>query len=256
MEELEKMQKIERVFQQQEQAVVYLFSRYWERLPQFKGKKILRIHTHFPDFTVEASNGDEEAIEFEYSLSDFRSHLKGQGLSRLHKEAVKMLHIVYWEENDDRQLLTEEIKQQGFKDKITYTCLKDHFKAVVYRLNPGEVLQTGWSFETEQREPPYDVSQILAAADDLEHRGAIERLNVNHGLYRTTNFNRGGAGFIEPEHWSHIHFYPTTTRFSESAVPQKLLVRPSGCEYFYGYFENKAAFKIKRGSPLLDKFFR
>jgi len=48
-------------------------SRYWEEgLDEFKGKKVTRIHTHFPDFSIENTKGNAEGIEFEYGLKGFR----------------------------------------------------------------------------------------------------------------------------------------------------------------------------------------
>ncbi len=67
---------IEQLFTRQEQAVVYLFSRYWDRIDGFKNKRICRIHTHFPDFTLADNATDlDEALEFEFGLRDFDSHI-------------------------------------------------------------------------------------------------------------------------------------------------------------------------------------
>ena len=61
----------EPIFSRQEQAVVYMFSRYWDKIDLFKEKKICNIHTHFPDFSLEDNKtGEEEAVEFEYGLGD------------------------------------------------------------------------------------------------------------------------------------------------------------------------------------------
>jgi hypothetical protein len=93
----EMMQKLEPIFSRQEQAVVYLFSRYWEEIPEFKNQKIRRIHTHFPDFAIVNADGKEEAIEFEYGLSAFRSHMKDKSLRHLHRSGVRLLYVVYWD---------------------------------------------------------------------------------------------------------------------------------------------------------------
>ena len=57
----------EPIFSRQEQRVVYLFSRYWEQIDEFKNKRIYNIHTHFPDFSVEdIGNGAVEAEHTEH----------------------------------------------------------------------------------------------------------------------------------------------------------------------------------------------
>jgi hypothetical protein len=90
----------EPVFSRQQQAVVCLFSRHWEKIPLFRNKQPCRIDTHFPDFTMEdQDSGSEEAIEFEYALSDFN---RIRDLRKPKDEGIGVLYIVYWDEDANR----------------------------------------------------------------------------------------------------------------------------------------------------------
>lgn len=252
------MQKPEPIFSPQEQAVVYLFSRYWEAMSEFRGRKISRIHTHFPDFCFDNSDGKVEAIEFEYGLSGFRSHL-GDSLQKLRVEGIRLLHIVYWDEDDDEKDLCRRIRKAGFKGKVKCVCLKKRFKARVSHNRQKEALSAAWEFSKRRSKPAYPYAEIKEATDRLAREGAIKRLKICSTLYRTTGFDRNEADFIECDHWRNIHFYTTTTKFREDSIPSKLFVRPSGCSYFEGCFEIEIAFKVTKPTnpgESIKKFFK
>ena len=245
-------QNLEPIFSRQEQGVVYLFSRYWERIPKFKNKKILRIHTHFPDFTIVDAAGNEEAVEFEYALNDFCSHLNGC-LKRLNDDECRLLHIIYWDDNGNKSELCKAINKKGFKGKVECLCLKDYFGAVVCRIPEKDTWHAAWQFPKKRTNPVYPIAEINDATDELERQGAISRLGISPGLYRTIGFNKNGSAFIECNHWRNIHFFTTTTRFQADSIPNKLFVRPNGSEYFDGYFEIASVFRIPRFSRQVER---
>jgi len=247
----------EPIFSRQEQGVVYLFSRYWDRIDEFKGKRLLRIHTRFPDFSIVNEGDEDEAIEFEYGLDAFRSHM-GECLKKLEEDGYRRLYIVYWDDTCDEKDISEKIKQAGFAGMVRCFCLKNCFSARVRREDRSAPLRASWTFTDgcngPKGEEAYSFGHIKRSVEQLE--GAIERLDINPELYRTIGFNKGGSEFIECDHWRSIHFFTTPTRFQEGSIPGKLFVKPSGCEYFDGYFDVKMAFKIRNACKPIEQFFK
>ncbi len=99
--------------------------------PNFSGgkKRLYEIQTHFPDASMVDIADDEEveeAIEFEYALSSFGHHRE---LNHMEKLAdYENLYIVYWDDDRDEEELRKEIRQQGFKGKVEFCCLKRYFR--------------------------------------------------------------------------------------------------------------------------------
>jgi hypothetical protein len=252
-------QDLEQIFLRQEQAVVYLFSRYWERIAAFKGKdkRIGRIHTHFPDFAFVDMDGEEEGIEFEYDLCSFRSHLEGGCLKKLHQKGVRRLYLVFWEYNDDKNDLRAKIAKKA-KFDVVFVCLKDWFQAEVMRAAGTEGLQTFWRFTTKGKgfnlRKVYSLSDIVDATEKLNREHAIETFPVDRSLYRAIGFNAEGADFIDCDHLEKIRLFTTSARFAETRIPSRLFMKSSGCEYFNGYFDIKIAFKVVTASRSVMKF--
>jgi hypothetical protein len=246
---------VEQIFSRQEQAVVYLFSRYWERIPEFGGKRIRRIHTHFPDFFMTNSAGEEEAVEFEYALAGFRTHLNTNDLVTLYNKGVRRLNVVYWEHNDDVDGLRSEIRREARFD-VVFVCLKNSFQAGVRSIRGTEGLQTFWKFKEGKGDGPpkaYLLDDILDAAKKLGRD--VKYLESDGGLYRVIGFNAKGSEFIDCEHWEQIHLFTTTTRFDRNRIPGKLFVKPTGCKYFNGYFDIHLAFEVVAASQPVRTFF-
>jgi hypothetical protein len=253
--------QLEPIFSRQEQGVVYLFSRYWNRMREFKDKKILRIHVHFPDFTIATEDGQPEAVEFEYGLSDFWPHLNSRLRKRLRDLGCKHLYIVYWDDTGDEQELRRQIRRR-FSGKVDFVCLKNTFTAVVARREETAALHPSWRFSknggTERSKSLYSLAAIGRSLDRLEQRGIVLPAERCDGLYRTIGFDESGSNYIECEHWRCIHLFSTRTKFGDDSIPSRLLVRPNGCEYFDGCFEMKRAFKIakkERDDSELPEFF-
>jgi hypothetical protein len=252
-------EELEPIFSRQEQAVVYLFSRYWQRLPEFEGKTITRIHVRFPDFSLVNEDGKEEAIEFEYALRAFRSHLHGNFLRRWFRNQegdIRRLYIVYWEENDDKDILRLSIRKQAPLD-VQFVCLRNSFEAEVRRIDDKWPLRPFWRFTNGKRPKPgeaYSLNDILQATETLG--SSIERLQPSNDLYRATGFNTFGSEFIECAHWQKIHFFTTATRMGEERIPRRLFTKPTGCDYFNGYFDVTTAFRIVRSSKLMKEFWK
>ena len=250
-----RQEKDEPVFSMQEQAVVYLFSRYWEAeaFSEFKWHKVTRIHTHFPDFSIENAKGEAEGIEFEYGLKAFRSHLN-QGRTKLatccreklKDEDIRVLYIIYWDQNDDKAAIAKAVRQSGIEPK--FICLKDYFRAIVSRASKDVPLRTFWRFSKQRLEAAYPISKIKDAADALAEKGEITELPIDNErqMYRTLGWDKKGSDFIECDHWEKIHFFTTTTPMAHDAIPRRLLVKPNGHQHFIGYFEMKYAFKINK----------
>ncbi len=237
-------QNLEQIFSRQEQAIVYLFSRYWERIPEFKTKKIIRIHTHFPDFSISNAAGESEAIEFEYGLCAFRSHLHGTSLKNLWDEGVRKLYIVYWEHNDDKDDLRAEVRRRA-RFNVDFVCLRDWFQAEVRKIPGADGLGAFWRFTQRRGRSPkkaYSLSAIVGAMEKV--KSSIDEFDVRKGLYRVIGFNTSGAEFIDCDHLEQIHFFTTTTRFARDRIPSRLFMKSTGCRYFNGYFDIRAAFQI------------
>lgn len=243
----------EPIFTRQEQGVVYLFSRYWDRIELFNGKRISRIHTHFPDFALEdVASGAEEAVEFEYGLSDFDTHVPGD-LRKLKKEGIERLYIVYWDEDTDKDELRDEVREH-FKGELILVCLKDYFSPCVTPEN--DHLAPSWVFAARRRTPEekYPFDAIAQDAKQLMAEGNFQRLTPAQGLYRIAAFNRESASFVELDHWKTIHLY-LTNWYGQDSIPSKLLIRPSGSNCFSGYFEIDQAFHMARGGEPVRDFF-
>jgi hypothetical protein len=126
------MSKPEPVFARQEQAVVYLFARYWEHIEAFEGKTICDMQAHFPDASlIDETTGDLEAVEFEYAISSFRHHDDPTARETLTDWNYKSLHIVYWEEDADKETLRNDIKDQGVTARVQFVCLSKYFSPLV-----------------------------------------------------------------------------------------------------------------------------
>ena len=246
----------EPLFSRQEQGVVYLFSRYWDRLPMFKGKQPCRIHTHFPDFTMkDQATGLEEAVEFEYGLSDF-NHIRDLG--RLKDEDVKTLYIVYWDEDADQNTLRREIRKGyrglGFRGQLIFVCLSRYFSPLIKP--DSDHLDASWEFTTHKRfREAYSFKTIKRHTNKLADDGYFESFKPDRLLYRTVGFNRNMSDFVEWDHWKTIHLF-TTGHFQIDRIPCKLFVKPTRYHYFSGYFDVKLAFKMIRGGQPVRDYWR
>jgi hypothetical protein len=224
-------------------------------MSEFQGKEITDIHTHFPDWKIrEKGKKDEEAIEFEFSLSKVKNHIYKKEIRRI--EDSKVFHIIYWEENDEKGDIERTIKKLGYPGKVNFICLKDYFNAEV-RKNKGEI-RCYWTFleENSSRAEIYSLNKIMKDTIYLYEDKSIEYLHVNRHSYRTIGFSSPDAGYIDYEHWSRIHLFPTTSNIRGN-IPGKLFVKPKGFKHFVGYFDIKKAFKIKSIASITrnDKYF-
>ena len=261
-----RQEKDEPVFSMQEQAVVYLFSRYWEREVfgnSFKGKKVTRIHTHFPDFSIENAQGKAEGIEFEYGLKAFHSHLN-KGLTKLTSECrrklkdegIRVLYIIYWDHNEDIATIKKAVRQSGIVPR--FICFKEYFEAGVARGLKGDPLRTFWRYSEEPLEDAYPIKKIQDAANALTKEREITELTIDKSrqLYRTLGWDKKGSDFNECDHWEKIHFFTATTRMAHDAVPRRLFLKPNGYQHFIGYFDMKRAFKLERVGKGVRQFFK
>ncbi len=248
----ERQPEKEPVFSRQEQGVVYLFSRYWQRIPAFKDKQIYDIQMRFPDASMEdAKTGAVEAIEFEYALSSFNHYGRADWKTLAGYDS---LYVVYWEPDIDKKDFCRRIKPH-FPGKVECVCLKEYFRPFVKAGPSG--LHASWIFrQTEGLGEAYSFAAIHEHTKTLRSSGALGRLVPNKGLYRTIGFDKRRADCIECGHWAQIHLFTTTTRFHKDMVPCQLLFRPSGCQYFWGYFDVGDAFVINEGGEPLEDYFR
>ena len=223
----------ELLFSRQEQAVVYLFSHYWDTLPQFQGKQIFKPHTHFPDFSLKRrTDGGIEAIEFEYALSTFEpSHCNKVDRTKLRdgEYEYQKLYIVYWDEDTNPRLVARRAKDY-FKMDAETVCIHDLFHSCV---GIGkESLGACWRLKSSRMtgsKEPYLHGQIKAEMKKLIGRGVFKELSVDRDLYRTIGFNTNGSAFVELDHWQKIHLFTTTTPFGEAKIPRRLFFKPTVC---------------------------
>jgi hypothetical protein len=237
-------EKEEPVFSMQEQAIVYLFSRYWEELEKFAGKKITRIHTHFPDFAFETTERQKEGIEFEYGLSAFCSHMNGD-LQKLKKLEIRRLYVVYWDRDCDEAVFEKAMTAGGITSN--FICLKDYFRAGVAAGLEGRPWRPFWTRSNVSSKEAYPLEKITRGADKLIRDRAVTRLSIdeNSQIFRTLGWDKKGSDFIECDHWEKIHFFTTTTPMDANRLPSKLFIKPNGGDSFIGFFDMKMAFGRK-----------
>lgn len=249
-------------FSRQEQGVVYLFSRYWDRIDEFKDKKIFEIHTHFPDCRLENEKGKLEAIEFEYGLKSFSSHIpKGHrdredGVGSLCEDGFKTLYIVYWDEDDDKNDLKVRISKY-FKGKIEFVCLKKYFLPHIEKgLNS---LISSWKFSPDKKklkeEEAYSFSEIEKRTKTMIDKGFFKKYDPDKNLYRAMCFEKENADFVELGHWENIHFF-TTDAHNFKQVPRRLFFWNKGSKNFVGYLDVKISFEIKKRGKEVSDYFR
>jgi hypothetical protein len=250
------MSQLEPVFSGQEQAVVYLFSRYWKKIPAFKNKWVYDIQMRFPDASMMDTETDAyEAIEFEYALSSFNHY------DRTDRKKLKdydSLHIIYWDHDDKEEAVCKRIRQHlHFEGEIKFLRLSDYFIPCIQP--EDDLLGAYWKFCPNIRhkavKDAYAFEKIAKATDALAEVGDIELLDVKK-LYRTIGFNKLDSDFIECAHWSAIHFFTTKTRFHSEMIPSRLFVKPTGCPYFWGYFQIRHAFVIEKATAAIKDYFR
>jgi hypothetical protein len=242
----------EPVFSQQEQGVVYLFSRYWDKIDAFKHKWICDIQTHFPDsWMVDERTGAWAAIEFEYALSSFDHHHVPA-----HRKALKdykALYIVYWDHDTDPNKLRHQIKKH-FAGTVVFVCLSKYFSPWI-EPHPDH-LGAYWKFSRTKRfEEVYPFKKIAADTKTLVSQRAFEPLTVNKALYRTLGFNKDNSEYIECDHWKTIHLF-TTGYFHRNSIPRRLFVKQRGYQRFFGYFDIRHAFFIRRGGRSVQEYFK
>ncbi len=248
----------EPIFSRQEQGVVYLFSRYWQRIGAFKNKRISTIQLRFPDASMTDKTGAAEAIEFEYNLSKFYDHaphdLRKPGDLKKLEEGYAALYIVYWDEDASVKELRKRIRRH-FTGKVIFVRLSDYFSPLIKR-GPDRLLAY-WEFSrTKHFEEVYSFAVISDKTARLKRNGILAPLKVQKGVYRVAGFNKENAEFIECDHWNRIHFYTTSHLVT---VPSRLFVRPTGSKRFIGCFEIKDAFttiNARKGRKCLDDYSR
>jgi len=267
----------EPIFRGQEQAVVYFFSRYWHQIEPFCHKRLDDIQTRFPDASMEDKRDrDWAAIEFEYALTNFYSHissLKAKATWKTLNDAASdpedpydSLYIVYWEEDADkeeqRQIREKCKKHCPNLKRVEFVDLSKYFSPC-FEPEPDH-LEPYWEFRQEKCfDEVYSFAEIKAETLKLEEEGVIRRLKVNDGLrgrdriYKVAGFNKSRANFIECDHWKRIHFY-TTSASADASIPARLFLKPTGCQRISGCFEVKLAFKIVQpeNSALADYYRR
>jgi hypothetical protein len=243
----------EPIFSRQEQAVVYLFSRYWHKIREFRNKQICDIQARFPDCSLEDR---EEAIEFEYGLGSFYSHVNRKDMKKLESEGYRVLYVVYWEQDTDAGELRDAISGNGFTGRVVFVCLHDHFHPSVEK--GADRLDASWVFSPTRAGGPkeaYSLRAITEATAKLVNAGVVQELTVNNRLYRVAGYRMANAAFVECDHWKRIHFY-TTSRFGEGSIPSRLFLKPTGCRRFSGCFEVTKAFLVNNGGRLVEDYYR
>jgi hypothetical protein len=138
---------------------------------------------------------------------------------------------------------------------VTFVRLSKYFSP---RVNPGaNCLGTSWVFnQSKSVEKAYPFDTIDASTRELVDQGKFRTFQIDKSLYRTVGFNKSGSDFIECDHWRAVHLFTTTTCFNAGRMPCRLFVRPTGCGYFYGYFDIKHAFAILSDDEEVEDYFR
>lgn len=257
----------------EEQGVVYLFARYWDKIVHIKKmiKEIKIIRVHFPDGLYINNEGFLGGIEFEHKLSGFWGHIdddkkKIQDIQRFYidnKEDFPVKSpflVIYWNKDDDEADIRTKCKKLVKGINVEFVNLSENFYPFIEK--DKEMLIPYWSFNLKHTKKD-SLNKILNKCKNLKTRGIInifpkpQRDNI-----KIIGFNPKKAADVDYKHWGLINFFTTGSdsgkkkTISEVNPPNKILIVPKGSNCIEAGFKVEMIFKIKKKHILLKEFFK
>lgn len=256
----------------EEQGVVYLFSRYWERIKkEGKNKKkfatidaIRSVNVQFPDCSY-YHRGKLGGIEFKYAKSKFfKDYRSGKGYDKIedfcensYYDADLPLFIIYWV--DDKQ--KPNAKEQGIIDKyyVNFINLSKEFEPVV--IEEENRLYARLKFKGHQKRFHLKVRDFPSINSELKRlkNTVIVPQKINQGYIKVLGHNaKNGASDVDIRHWKYLHMYTTLNGKVKrrDEFPIKIFFVPNNEKKVVGYIVPKYVFKITKRNRSKEKLRR
>ncbi len=207
-----------------EQGVVYLFSKYWEKIPALTKNihEMRKVQTRFPDAIYINNNGKLGGIEFETALSGFEDHYTREikcEYSCGWKEVVGIkgfidqykpseILIVYWEVEDiKRTTITKEIRKINRNIAVKFVDLSKYFYSSIVDNTP--MLKFGQSKNQMFENIGTDYSKLVRS------RFVREFPNDEENNIRIIGYNPAEADDIPLGMWSNMKYFSTSSRIKK-----------------------------------------
>ena len=242
-----------------EQGVVYLFSKYWERIPELHKiiKEINRIQTRFPDLVFTDKKGRSGGIEFETDLSKFADHYTRK-IDYLYNDGKKrnvvglkgfidnydpsIMAVLYWNDDCEEAYISSMIRKYGKNVKIHFINLSRHFNKSIIDNAPR--LQFGEPVLQKFSDLYYDYNNLL-------NKGYIKEFEKDCDI-RLMGYNPSYADDIPLEYWSKVKYFSTNSRIKRAKFSLIILKDPSSNLLI---IKPKRAFRYTASSGRLIKDF-
>lgn len=257
----------------EEQGVVYLFSRYWEKLKERgKNKDIMAIidriknpKVQFPDLSYCTKEGKLGGIEFKFKKSDFWNDY-GKRLPKFRKiehyedyDNKLPLIVVYWV--DDAQF-NDNIEKSLRRYNVLFINLSEEFDYVAEKGKFGisAFLKFKNKSKTKDNQKLYSYEQIKYGIKKMGKKG-IKTIEPNRKYIKILGHDsKGGADDIDIRHWKTVRIYTTTgsNKFKKNWLPCRIFFRPKDDGKIVGYLAPKYLILINdktRNKNVLKKFY-
>ena len=264
----------------EEQGVVFLFSRYWDKIKKMGTlenqrifstiNSIKSINVQFPDGSYHTKNGKLGGIEFKEKKSKFlKDYCKKGKFPKLtnfresydHSDYDKKtpLLFVYWlDDNPSKYQVQKLIKNFN----IRFINLSEEFEPAVKKSKFG--LSTFLKFKGNKKfkSEKATYKNIENSAERLESKGIIKLNKPNEDYVKVLGHDsKGGADDIDIRQWRLIHMYTTTgkNKFAKNKPPSRIFFVPRGENGIIGYIKPKLMFSINdrnKTKKWLAKFYK
>lgn len=218
-----------------EQGVVYLFSKYWESIPELSENihEMQQVQTRFPDAIYTNKNGKLGGIEFETALSGFKDHYTRKINCEYNcgrKEVVGIkgfidqykpskLIIVYWIEDIKRTTITKEIRKINRNIVVKFVNLSRYFYSSIIENTP--MLKFGHSKNQMFENIGSDYNKLMRS------KLVCEFPNDKENNIRIIGYNPAEANDIPLGVWSNVKYFSTNSRMKKVKFNMLILKDPN-----------------------------
>lgn len=209
-----------------EQGVVYLFTRYWKKIPELKNqiKEIYKMQTRFPDCLFINNNGNLNGIEFEFNLSGFKAHIEKRYKFGTNKKITGLKNfinkvrpkgyflIIYWNEDIDINIIKNKLKKYNRDLRFKFVNLSKFFIPIIKRKD--DINYPLIFFTKKSKLTKMNFKKIEKDFKSISKKGLInnEKDTNEKKNIRIIGYDPKRANDIQLSHWNLISFFTTTSK--------------------------------------------
>ena len=195
----------------QEQGVVYLFAKYWDKIPKLNNliKEIEVIRVGFPDviYLIKDST-DFNGIEFEFNLSAFKKDHNRADIRRFYDDYQPKgkFIIIYWNEDIPKKSIEDIFKNIDID--LEFINLSIYFIPCIMKIRGINVPYLVFHSVKPQK---IKFKNIFYDFNNLKSKKFVELRSKEKKNIRVIGYDPKKANDIMLNHWKLVNFFTTTS---------------------------------------------